>query len=296
MASAQQRAAWEALVDDVANADEEDLLDVHNGAAPVVPAAVVASCRDRFRDSGFEPMLSREDMFHAKPAKSHQSGAFVKDVRREETDFYQALLQVLQSNRAPEMPEAPDFAPIIIVPEVSTAVVQKANVQRFLQHGEFRSVEALREAGDPLAQSLITARDTEVYVEPQMYATGLKSVRVAFRRFQIVDDPMKIKNWDHVCACFVTGHEWQFQNWFPKKHAMRDPANLFDQVRGFFPYYEESKLPDTIKQWRVVPMLVTRKDTKLHSSIRVAATFWEELYAFLDAHPYFRRFTIAPVK
>jgi hypothetical protein len=285
--------SWESMVDDVMNgAEGESLVAVLNDYNPVVPPEVLEASRKRFEDKPYVPLLGPSDVYHARPAKAHQTDVFVTHERHEAPDFRALVRQIAHTEDVAVPPEAPTFDPIILVSDAATAVVQKCNVQRFLEEGEFRSVESLRDFGDELATSLVASREAEIFVTP-VHFTGLQNIRVTFRRFRVVSDPKLIANWDHVCACFVTGHEWQFDGWYQKKTV--DPANLFANVRGYFPFFEESKLPTIIKQWRVVPLLLTHKETKQHTSVRVAAQFWEDLYAFLDSHPYFRRFSLWPV-
>jgi parafibromin len=282
------------MVDSAANGSEdESLMSVLENYNPEIPAEVLQASRDRFADKPYVPLLGPADVFHARPAKAHQTDVFVTHERHEDPDFQHLVKQIAQADDTVVPPEAPSFDPIIIVSDAATAIVQKSNVQRFLEEGEFRSVEALREMGDLLANSLVQAREAEIFVTPKHFTNSLQHARVTFRRFRVVNDPKLVANWDHVCACFVTGHEWQFDGWYMKKHV--DPADLFANVRGFFPFFEESKLPPIIKQWRVLPLLLTHKETKQHSSVRVAAQFWEDLYHFLDSHPYFRRFSLWPV-
>uniref|UniRef100_A0A7S1PYU1 Cell division control protein 73 C-terminal domain-containing protein n=1 Tax=Neobodo designis TaxID=312471 RepID=A0A7S1PYU1_NEODS len=286
-------AEWEAMVDAVANGTEDEgLASVLANYNPTVPEAVLAESRERFADKPYVPLLSEADVYHARPAKAHQTDVFVTHERHDDPDFRRLVRQIANADDAVVPPEAPTFDPIILVSDAATAVVQKCNVQRFLEEGEFRPVEVLRAAGDELATSLVQSREAEVYVTPRHF-TGLQHIRVTFRRFRVVNDPKLVSNWDHVCACFVTGHEWQFDGWYHKKHV--DPAVLFANVRGYYPFFEESKLPPIIKQWRVQPLLLTHKETKQHSSVRVAAQFWEDLYTFLDSHPYFRRYSLWPV-
>ncbi|ESL11496.1 hypothetical protein TRSC58_00752 [Trypanosoma rangeli SC58] len=110
--------------------------------------------------------------------------------------------------------------------------------------------------------------------------------------FRVVDDPKQVKNWQHVCACIVDGHEWQFRGWFPNEAVPIPVSELFQRVCGFLPYLEEEKLPTALQQWHVKPLPLTRRVVKSHAHILQASVFWEHLYTFLETHPFFKLFTV----
>ena len=302
--SAAAMSEWQRIVDEVATGEEDDLTAVNATYTPAIPAAVLEESRQRFANPGYVPLLSAGDAFRAKPAKAHQTDALLPSeaAEKHQVNFLDMVTRIATTTAVVVPPEAPRFDPIIIVPEQPTAIVQKCNVRRFLEDGQFVAADMLRRQGDPLATSLVHSREASVFVEPKGYS-GLPNVRVTFRRFRVVSDIKQIENWDHVAAVFVTGHAWQFEGWrgapgsenATSAHSPADPAHLFASIRGYFPYFEESRLPAVIKQWRIVPLLLTHKETKAHSSVRVAAQFWEDLYAHLDSHPFFRRFALEPI-
>ncbi|XP_050340323.1 uncharacterized protein LOC126766616 [Bactrocera neohumeralis] len=69
--------------------------------------------------------------------------------------------------------------------------------------------------------------------------------RVAFRRFRVLDDPSKVENWSHVCACLVSGERSELKGWFPQEADPRatEPAKLFSRLCAFLPYFEEDTVP-----------------------------------------------------
>jgi parafibromin len=281
-------AEWDKLVDDIAKSEDDDgdvdkdsrvqaILDVALNFAPRIPSEVVEHVK-RPRDLFYSPQMTVEEAMRVRPAQPHETDALARE--RPENSFAKAVERALTNKIAPAKVHAPDFDPIIMVPSSAQSIVQMSNVKAFLQEGKFYACLPSAEA------------ETEVFVRPDNFP-AVNSYRVSFRKFRVLSDPRQVTDWNQVCACFVTGRDWQFEQWFNGDKTRSDPAMLFDQVRGFFPYFEEEKLPAIIKQWQVVPLLMTQKDTKAHSSVRVAATFWQELYKFLDSHPLFRPYTVA---
>ena len=195
-----------------------------------------------------------------------------------------------------------NFRPIILVQNSTTVPVQLWNVVRLLQEGTYvdpryyyRQGDGATQGPEALAAVEVMKKPTEAFVTPgDMYHVERRTRhKVKFNEFRVLDDPTAVTNWDHVCACFVgSGKESQFELFFPDQPKMRALGQLFNRIRGFFPHFEEDRVPPNLKAWQVFPMPLTRKQTKQYAHARTVAFFWEELYAFLDSHPFFRLYTI----
>ena len=173
--------------------------------------------------------------------------------------------------------------------------------------------------------SYIENKPNEVVVSPVIiYPDALKHHQVSFTEFRVLDDPEKVTDWRHVCAVFVHNApmqtQWQFENYFPADKMKRleelhqrsngeskhkrsnqkteikynDPAVMFSPngIKGFFPFFEEDKVNLKMREWAVHPVVLTRKATKQYSHMKVVSLLWQQLYNFLDAHPFFRLYTI----
>lgn len=188
----------------------------------------------------------------------------------------------------------PDFLPIILVPSAPSAPIQLVNATAFFQEGRYVNPHTVfmdPETGETHREE---ARENtaSVTVVPMSYDKA--KYRVTFHTFLVVDDPKSIQNWDHVCACLVQDNGWQFDNWFPNEPAKRQPSVLFSEVRGFLPYFEEDKIPQKVSEWKIKPLILTRKLTKETSHVAQAFTFWEELYTFMDTNPRFSKYSLEP--
>lgn len=193
----------------------------------------------------------------------------------------------------------PDFLPIILIPSGPTAAIQLFNVRSFLEEGDYvHPSQIFMNSGPAGDTSREDSKPENVVVSPRAFFSAETLRNSAFSKFRVVDDPRKIENWDHVCACIVTGVDWQLQEWFQPDHPMRHlgrPSVLFDFVRGFLGYFEEDKLPAALAQWNVHPLVLNRKYVKAKAHILQAYTFWEELYRFISSNPRFSRYVASGV-
>ncbi|CAD2212927.1 parafibromin [Angomonas deanei] len=70
------------------------------------------------------------------------------------------------------------------------------------------------------------------------------------------------------------------------------PSLLFSLIKGFLPYFEEDKVPPAVGEWRVEPLKLSRSTLRQYSHVAAASTLWEQLYTFLDHHPFFKEYTV----
>jgi hypothetical protein len=188
-----------------------------------------------------------------------------------------------------------NFLPVIFVASEPSAPIQIVNVRSFLENGKFRDPTETFIDGTSGAVSRVDKAESIIVQPGEFLPSGSIPVRTAFRKFRVVDDVNHVGNWDHVCACFVTGKDWQFERWFPDQPENRNPSKLFREVRGFLPYFEEDILPASLKEWYVHPIVLNRSLTRSNASMRAAQSFWEELYKFLDVNIRFRQYTSPPL-
>lgn len=183
-----------------------------------------------------------------------------------------------------------DFHPIILIPSSASAIIQMWNVADLLERGKY--VEAYQKFTLETGQTRRSEAELFTQISPGTMI-NLDRFRVKFRNFLVYDNPRHVPSWEQVCACIVTGSEWEFRGWYNSDPVKTQPSILFHEVRGFMPFFEEDRPPETIKKWNVVPLQMTKKTAKAFIHVHVAAKFWEELFMFLDTHPYFRNFTLS---
>lgn len=185
----------------------------------------------------------------------------------------------------------PNFIPIILAPSTVTAPIQLVNVKRFLEEGRYVDPSSYYIDQETGAASIRRAKPERVIVSSALFKRNL-STKVSFREFCILDDPLQVENWDHVCAAIVTGKSYQFETWFPEEHrSICQPSYLFQRVAGFLPYFEEDPIPVGVQQWKVMPLLLTKRMVKEQQHIFAAARFWETLFQLLDLCPLFNKYT-----
>lgn len=189
----------------------------------------------------------------------------------------------------------PDFMPIILVPSSVTAPIQLFNIRLFLTEGTYIDPATQFMDAQTGATNVQDTKPDTVIVSPGSFVNSANHT-AAFREFRVVDDPVKIADWSHVVACVVTGKTWEFKGWFPHLADPRatEPSNLFTRVCGFLPYFEEDRVPPAAQQWLVRPVLLTRRATKTEQHIKEAFGFWEQLYSFMDQHPFFKLYDVRP--
>ena len=191
----------------------------------------------------------------------------------------------------PAHKKKPDFMPIVLVPSSPSAPLQIFNIQEFLEGGIYEDPVLSfvdMTTGEPTRRE----RNTSLVVCPGSFLDTHK-FRVAFRRFEVVDTPSKVQDWSMVCAAFVTGHEWELEGWFPHgAMEVRKPSGMFRQLKGFCAYFEEDPVPVALKQWSVLPVVLSKKRIKTKCHVSQANYFWETLYSFLDTHERFRDYVV----
>lgn len=182
----------------------------------------------------------------------------------------------------------PDFMPIIFVPSSVTSPLQLINIRSFLEEGIYVDPPSLYVDEETGTANVQDTKPSSVIVSAAGFVDNDR-YGVAFRQFRVVDNPTHIKDWSHVCACIVEGKLWQLEGLFPEDGPTgRLPSHLFSRVRGFVPYFEEDKVPKAVQEWRVQPLVLTRRLLKTQQHIKQAFVFWEQLYTYLSEHPFFK--------
>ena len=198
----------------------------------------------------------------------------------------------------------PDFQPIILISPLTNAPLQVYNVGTFLHNGRYEDPQRKWLNKDGTVNRVATPQG--ITIAPNSFLNSTK-YRSSFRKFLVYDDVTKLtpEQWPHVCAAIVSDELWQFDGWFPpgsvdratgfqgEKDKLTQPSVLFDNICGFLPYFEEDVQSQRLKEWRVKPVVLTRRAMKGGGAhIRQASEFWEHLYNFLDTHPRFRHYCL----
>jgi len=80
-------------------------------------------------------------------------------------------------------------------------------------------------------------------------------------------------------AVFALGAEWQFKNW-----AWPSTVDIFSHVSGFYLRYDEEAVPQSIKNWDVKILAVSKNSAKKHFAQTASLEFWNSIDQFMMKH------------
>jgi len=138
------------------------------------------------------------------------------------------------------------------------------NAFDFLNLGVYKSAEEAKATnGDRKPELAVCERKS--FLNPQKNC-----------KYHVMDNIAKISPdmWHRVVAVFATGAEWQFKNW-----PWKQPAEIFDNVKGFHLFYDDEALNPKIAQWNVHKLAISK--IKRYRDRSVVTDFWETLHAFI---------------
>ncbi|KXS19568.1 CDC73-domain-containing protein [Gonapodya prolifera JEL478] len=170
------------------------------------------------------------------------------------------------SSSRPPAPGAPSSrplpSPIIIVPSLSTALVQMYNVKELLEGGSFKHPDDIRRENP--------AKEPRLHVRHKFASTGKEIT------FSVVDNGASVRpdEWDRVVACFVHEQPWQFSNW-----RWTEPREVFQHVKGFYLKWHDAEVKEPVKGWNVAALSVNRN--RRHMDLQTVTEFWEKLERFM---------------
>ena len=146
--------------------------------------------------------------------------------------------------------------------------------------------------------------------KPSVVLVSRPSVVEAARKitYEVVDQPpsKSSSRWERVAAVICQGKRWQFKEYpfkvktsvlslicnnsfldvaaliFPVLQGADsgDLVELFSSICGFYFYFRDETVPDTIKSWNVTPLALDR--AARYSDIQTVQTFFQTLTRFLD--------------
>lgn len=149
---------------------------------------------------------------------------------------------------------------IIIVPNAMTSVISQYNVLKFLQDGEFVSVEEMRNKGVEKKSDQLVTR-----VNP---ASGQRVT------YKIIDNPAKLKDheWERVVAVFALGPLWQF-----KDFKWNTPVSLFSHVLGVHLTWDDRAVDANVQSWNCKVLKVKCVDVVVGGDMKFNLKQWNVL-------------------
>lgn len=166
-------------------------------------------------------------------------------------------------------------APVILLSNSPTALVNMFNVKQLLEDGVFVHPDQARREARGIAETVVTLSHTMSFARSTVPGQPPKPTR-----FLVVDNVdalyklaapfragMDASPWKRVAAIFTTGQTWQF-----KTYEERDPKRLFQQHLGLYARYHNEQRQENIPLWHVRELVIDRHQR--HTDKQVAAGFW----------------------
>eukprot|EP00455_Lapot_gusevi_P057644 TRINITY_DN9871_c0_g1_i7.p1 TRINITY_DN9871_c0_g1~~TRINITY_DN9871_c0_g1_i7.p1 ORF type:complete len:229 (+),score=52.03 TRINITY_DN9871_c0_g1_i7:103-687(+) len=174
-------------------------------------------------------------------------------------------------------PQPRGGVPIIVVPSALTSLLTIYNAKEFLQQALFVPSVTMRDRLKEQQREEGAARvepPSVMYIERASHHDDTKTVR-----YEIIDQVKNLspKDWNRVVAVFATGAQWQFDDW-----KWREPALIFENVCGFHLHWDDEKLNDNIRNWRVHRLGISKN--KRYTDKVVVFEFWKLLSNFIGSH------------
>ncbi|OBA28875.1 CDC73-domain-containing protein [Hanseniaspora valbyensis NRRL Y-1626] len=156
--------------------------------------------------------------------------------------------------------------PIIMIPSSASSVITMANIQAFLNNGQYISSSDLPEAENDILK-ISKKFDITKQNDTSNVVVG-KNIR-----FNIVNSTrmfVKPEYWDRVVAIVVNGQEWQFDD-----YKWSNPEELFKHCNGVFFGIDGEHLPKSIEKWNVEKYYLDKNKT--YRNLETCNLFWENV-------------------
>lgn len=148
--------------------------------------------------------------------------------------------------------------PIILIPNVITALLSMTNVKEIFEDLKFISPQekqrlGIRPSGDT---TFVTRTDRN----------GVTT------RIKITNNPARLSkdDWNRVIAAFVQGQTWQFKGW-----PWTSPAEIFNNLKGFYLKWDDQPTDPNVSKWNVQIIELSR--TKRHLDKAAILKIWSEV-------------------
>ncbi|XBW37073.1 hypothetical protein QEN19_002651 [Hanseniaspora menglaensis] len=156
--------------------------------------------------------------------------------------------------------------PIIIIPSSASSVITMANIQEFLNKGQYISSNDLPEAENDILK-ISKKFDITKQNDTANVVVG-KNIR-----FNVVNNTrmfVKPEYWERVVAIIVNGQEWQFDD-----YMWSNPEELFKHCNGVFFGINGETIPKSIEKWNVGKYYLDKNKT--YRNLETCNLFWEDV-------------------
>ena len=148
--------------------------------------------------------------------------------------------------------------PIVIIPNISSALISMSNVKDVLEDLKFISPQEKARLGVRMSSDTvcITRKDRN-------------NVPITLR---VTNNPSRLSkdDWPCVVAAFVQGQTWQFKGW-----PWTSPAEIFNNVRGFYLKWDDQATDKNVAKWNVQVIELSRN--KRHLDKAAVLKFWNSI-------------------
>lgn len=168
---------------------------------------------------------------------------------------------------SPGAAPAPTVIPIIIVPNMPTAIINLHNAKEFLEEGRF-----VHSANSSASKKIAERKPTELKIERNL-SNGRQM------QYRIVDNPVRLRQreWENVVCVVVQGAAWQFKGW-----EWDQPVTLFQHALGVHVKYDDIRVDARVASWNVRVLEINKYKRYLDKG--ASLEFWRMLDEFMLVH------------
>ncbi|XP_064395224.1 parafibromin-like [Halichondria panicea] len=182
-----------------------------------------------------------------------------------------------KTQQIPPKPSRKDHrsrTPILVVPAISTTIINMINTKDFLESFRYVSLEDKKLSGTKKVNDMIIHRK-----KPHPSIPG-QTVSIPYR---VTDQPLKLSpdEWKQVVGVFVAGPMWQFKGW-PGLTGDGSPVEIFTRIKAFHVKFDELKMDKNIQKWDIHILPIS--NSKRHLDKASVLKFWETLDRFIVKH------------
>ena len=162
--------------------------------------------------------------------------------------------------------------PIIVVPDLRTALVNSYNVVDFLEGKRFVPAREKIAAGARREKRLrvrhVAGRDL----------IGREGREIEFEVVPTVVG-LSAEEMHSIVAVFWHGATWQFKGW-----PWEEPTEIFSRIRGYYVRYDDEPIKDSVKSLNVKMLSLAKTEGKRFKDAAEVGAFWSDLERFISSN------------
>eukprot|EP00611_Tribonema_gayanum_P006824 TRINITY_DN16161_c0_g1_i5.p1 TRINITY_DN16161_c0_g1~~TRINITY_DN16161_c0_g1_i5.p1 ORF type:complete len:477 (-),score=185.16 TRINITY_DN16161_c0_g1_i5:127-1557(-) len=156
--------------------------------------------------------------------------------------------------------------PIIVVPNLQSAVITLANAKEFFEEGRFVPANGV------IRKPSVDRKSSDVLVE-----RALPGGRHA--TYRLIDNPTRLRprEWESIVCVIVAGPAWQFKGW-----VWDQPVVLFQHALGVHLKFDDTRADGKVASWNVRVLDINKHKRYLDKGASLA--LWRMIDDFVHVH------------